>query len=109
MNPTDTNGTLLNAPKIHLTLRRAANEVVTGNVKVLVRDPEAKSEKWYTADEKGGVDVELPSDPATVVAITNGRITTWTLASTCKNAGLTVDSRCIQVASPKPVTLQLNE
>lgn len=85
MNPTDTNGMLLNAPKIHLALRRPANDVVTKNVKLLVRDPEAKSEKWYTADAKGGVDVELPSDPATVVAIANGRIITWTLASTCKH------------------------
>jgi hypothetical protein len=57
------------------------NEQAASKAKVLVRNSDATTEKWYVADEKGGLLIDVLSEPMTLVAFYAGRLETRNLTS----------------------------
>lgn len=108
VNPTDLNGEIVGGTPVRLLL-----EVPHGKASgahILVRDPEAHWEKWYVADKGGIVQIELPSNPSTVVVIYNGKIFIREVSASTTNHKQTVKTQNKQLAKPtRTVILHLNE
>jgi hypothetical protein len=78
----DTNGELIGTPILRVDLR-FANGAPASGMHLLVRDQEAKWEKWYVADERGTATIELPDDPIVLVALYHGTVFTLQVQTGC--------------------------
>lgn len=78
---TDLEGELVDSRRISLMVEIDRRD--TSVAHLLVRDPQALREVWYTLAAGGTVNVTLPSDPAVVVVVRGQCVTTYQLASKC--------------------------
>jgi hypothetical protein len=83
VNPTDLYGETVGGTRVRLMLETP--HVKVDGVHILVRDPEAKWEKWYVADAEGSAEVELPTDPAVIVVIYGSKVFTQQVSARSAN------------------------
>jgi hypothetical protein len=108
VNSTDLNGETVGAPRIQLVLE-TANGKASG-AHILIRDPEAKWEKWYVADATGSAEVELVSDPSVVVVIFGGKVSSQVVSFAHMNQEENKKPQGIRSGvSLKTVTVRLGE
>ena len=105
-NPSDINGEIIGAPHIRLVLE-TANGKASG-AEILIRDPEAKWEKWYVADGEGSAEVELPADPSVVVVVFGGKVSSQVVWESMMKQEEDKKPQGVQRSKPlKTVTLRL--
>lgn len=102
LKPSDFNGQITGAPEIRLKVFSSQGKP-QADAHVLVRDPNAKWEKWYVTDNGGSAVVELITDPTIIVVLHNQTITTREFGLTCANDLSTASTPNCKTVSPKEV------
>lgn len=83
--PSDVNGQIVGAPKLHLILESSTGERLK-DTQILIRDPGAKWETWYNTGKDGSVTVELPAEPSVLVIRSNQTLYDYEISSKCAAA-----------------------
>lgn len=98
LNPSDIGGEIIGAPKIQLTLVTPDGRPAA-HARVFVRDQDATHEKWYIADDKAGVTIELVDDPSVLVIVYANQATIREIGLDCKSqrAGFSAVKECLTV------------
>ena len=103
VQPTDMNGRIVDAAKITILVVDNQDKPVPG-AQVLIRDPEAKWNDWYTTSSDGKISVSLPFEPSTAVVLYQGKL--WTVVVALKCASQTAQT-CAAISESHNVVLRL--
>lgn len=99
LKPTDLSGQILGAQKIRLKVFSLDDKPQAG-AHVLVRDLNAKWERWYVTDREGSATISLLSDPTVVVIPGNRKVTTKEFGLTCTTDLSAASTPNCQTVSP---------
>lgn len=106
---TDRLGEQLGRRQVTIVVQTLSAAPASG-ARILVRDPEARWETWYTADREGHVTIRLPSDPSVMVAVHEGKLYRRELAKKCDRSSDFVSSgvSCMEISTVNNLILTLN-
>jgi hypothetical protein len=105
---TDENGETIGSTKQRMVFLDQTGSAIAGG-QVLVRDVDAKWEKWYTTDAHGKIEVELLTQDVTVVMIWKGNLMAFDLARECDEHHPDLSRECLSYAAKNEIVIKLRE
>jgi oligogalacturonide lyase len=75
-------------------------------IQVLVRSPGADKEAWYTTDNKGTANIELPTDPSIVLVFVGWKTYVFKLSSTCNASIAGSGTPCLPISDAIALPIQ---